>query len=159
MRIAITGHQSLPADTSKAVKEALRYLIQEHAAGDLLGVTCLADGADQLFARAVLEAGGAIEVVIPASKYRDGFDDPEARAAYDDLIASARGIYRLPFTESTDGAHMAGGQAVVDHSDLLIAVWDGLPARGLGGTADVVTYARERGIPVQVVWPEGARRG
>ena len=43
-------------------------------------------------------------------------------------------------------------------ADLLIAVWDGLPARGLGGTADVVAYARDHGIPVSVIWPEGARR-
>jgi hypothetical protein len=36
------------------------------------------------------------------------------------------------------------------------AVWDGLPARSYGGTADVVEYARQRNIPVQVIWPAGA---
>jgi hypothetical protein len=36
------------------------------------------------------------------------------------------------------------------------AVWDGQPSGGLGGTADVVAaYAREWGVPVEVVWPEG----
>jgi hypothetical protein len=30
---------------------------------------------------------------------------------------------------------------VLRGSDLLVAVWDGLPARGLGGTADVVQVA------------------
>lgn len=29
---------------------------------------------------------------------------------------------------------------------------------GLRGTADVVTYARQRGVPVTVIWPEGASR-
>jgi hypothetical protein len=51
---------------------------------------------------------------------------------------------------------MAGGRAVVDRSDVLMAVWDGQPARGLAGTADVGAYARERGVPVEVIWPEGA---
>ena len=53
---------------------------------------------------------------------------------------------------------MDGGRAVVDRSSVLVAVWDGQPSRGLGGTADVVAYARERGVPVEVIWPEGASR-
>ncbi len=40
----------------------------------------------------------------------------------------------------------------------LFAVWDGQPARGYGGTADVVTRARDRGRPVRVIWPDGATR-
>jgi hypothetical protein len=42
--------------------------------------------------------------------------------------------------------------------DAMVAVWDGAPAGGHGGTADVVDAARERGVPVTVVWPVGARR-
>jgi len=37
-------------------------------------------------------------------------------------------------------------------------VWDGQGAGGRGGTADVVNYARNRGIETLVVWPPGARR-
>jgi hypothetical protein len=47
---------------------------------------------------------------------------------------------------------------MVDRADRLIAVWDGLPARAYGGTADVVQYARHKGTPVTVVWPQGAYR-
>jgi hypothetical protein len=43
-------------------------------------------------------------------------------------------------------------------ADELLAVWDGQPARGYGGTADVVEAARYKGIPVTVVWPAGAKR-
>jgi hypothetical protein len=53
---------------------------------------------------------------------------------------------------------MDAGKVVVDRSSVLVAVWDGQPSRGLGGTADVVRYARERGVPVEVIWPEGATR-
>ncbi|MDM4719304.1 hypothetical protein QTQ03_06720 [Micromonospora sp. WMMA1363] len=42
------------------------------AGSDLIGLSCLADGADQLFAAAVLEHGGSLEVVAPATEYRDG---------------------------------------------------------------------------------------
>ena len=47
---------------------------------------------------------------------------------------------------------------VPDRSSVLVAVWDGQPSRGLGGTADVVAYARQRSVPVTVTWPEGASR-
>jgi hypothetical protein len=40
---------------------------------------------------------------------------------------------------------MDAGRVVVDRSSVLVAAWDGQPSRGLGGTADVVAYARERG--------------
>jgi hypothetical protein len=39
-----------------------------------------------------------------------------------------------------------------------LAVWDGKPARGYGGTADVVADAKTRGIPVTIIWPPGATR-
>jgi hypothetical protein len=53
---------------------------------------------------------------------------------------------------------MAASEFMIDHADELYAVWDGQPARGHGGTADVVTYARQRGVSVRVIWPEGAER-
>jgi hypothetical protein len=36
------------------------------------GLSCLADGPDQIFARAILDHGGQIEAVIPPALYRDG---------------------------------------------------------------------------------------
>lgn len=47
---------------------------------------------------------------------------------------------------------------MVAKADHLFAVWDGKAACGYGGTADVVAEARRVGIPVSVIWPEGASR-
>ena len=123
----------------------------------MTGLSCLADGADQIFARAVTDLGGSIEVVIPAALYRDGLPE-EARIEYDKLLRVAASIYTLPYTESSSESHMAASQFMIDHADELYAVWDGQPARGYGGTADVVAYARQRGVPVRVIWPDGAER-
>ncbi len=60
--------------------------------------------------------------------------------------------------ESNSQAHQSGSEIVVGLSDQMIAVWDGQPARGYGGTADVVAYADRVGVPVRSVWPEGATR-
>jgi hypothetical protein len=157
MQIGVTGHQALPPTTRKLVDQALRAILTRWGP-KVVGITCLADGADQLFAQAVLAQGGALWVIVPATQYRDGFDNPDAQRAYDDLIAKAERTEQLAHVESTEEAHMAGGKAVVDRSEVLLAVWDGAPARGLGGTADVVAYARERSTPVEVIWPDGCSR-
>jgi hypothetical protein len=155
-RVAISGHRGLPERTERLVDTAIRAALAGQAP-EVTGISCLADGADQIFARAVTDLGGQLEVVVPAAEYRQGL--PEiARPEYDRLIAQACAVQRLPFTESTSHAHMAASRLMLSAADELYAVWDGQPARGYGGTADVVSYACERGVPVRVIWPSGARR-
>jgi hypothetical protein len=155
--VGMTGHLGLSPSISELVAEALRSKLAVYAP-DFVGVTMLGPGADQLFARIVLELGGFLYVVVPAARYRDGFEEQADREDYDELYARCSYFERLEHTESTERAHMDGGQTVVDRAHVLVAVWDGQPSRGLGGTADVVAYAREQGVPVEVVWPEGATR-
>jgi hypothetical protein len=65
---------------------------------------------------------------------------------------------RLDHVTSDPDAHMDASRRIIDDAAELIAVWDGEPARGYGGTADVVAYATSRGTPVHVIWPPGATR-
>lgn len=81
-----------------------------------------------------------------------------AHGGYDDLISRAVVVHRLAYVESTSQSHMDASIDMLKHADRLFAVWDGLPARSFGGTADVVSHAREIGVPVTVIWPEGAQR-
>jgi hypothetical protein len=155
-RVGIAGHRGLPADTESLVEAAMRELLAG-VGGDLVGVTSLADGADQMFARMVLDMSGALQVIVPAAEYRAGLPQPSL-PAYDSLIASASDVVHLPYTESTPESHMAAAEAMLQRIDRLVAVWDGQPARGFGGTADVVRKARTNGLHVDVVWPEGAYR-
>ena len=155
-RIAISGHRGLPVPTARLVDEAIRAALAG-GAPDVTGISCLADGADQIFARAVTELGGTLEVVIPAAQYREGLP-ADSHPGYDDMFAQAAVVHQLPFTESTSESHMAASKLMVDEADELYAVWDGKPARAYGGTADVVAYAREHGTPVRVIWPDGAQR-
>lgn len=157
-RLAVTGHRGLSAATTALVDAALRNEIAKRAkSGDLIGLSCIADGADALFARAVLDNGGSLHVVVPARKYRAGLPE-EHHATYDALIARAAEIMRLDHAESDSDAHMDASLRMLADADELIAVWDGQPARGWGGTADVVNAARDQGVPITVVWPAGATR-
>jgi hypothetical protein len=155
-RIAISGHRGLNVHTADLIDQAIRERLSKSPAG-ITGLSCLADGADQIFARAVVNLGGTFEVIIPAEEYRSGLP-AEAHAEYDDLLTRAITVHRLPFVESTSESHMAASKLMVDEADELYAVWDGKPARAYGGTADVVAYARDHDTPVQVIWPAGATR-
>jgi hypothetical protein len=124
----------------------------------LIGVTSLAAGADQLFADRVVRAGGDLMVIVPARDYAASFSDKRDQAAFERFAALAQEVIWLPFEHSSEEAYWTAGRHVVDHSDVLLAVWDGERAGGLGGSADVVAYARSQGTQVNVIWPEGATR-
>ena len=141
MRVGITGHQRLgePAVWGWVRREFERLV--SSFGPPLVGVTSLAVGADQLFAEAVLRGGGSLEVVVPFDGYELTFAEGDERQAYNRLLRRALRREVLEKRGSDEDAYLAAGQRVVDRSELLIAVWDGLPATGLGGTADVVRYA------------------
>ncbi|SFT59981.1 hypothetical protein SAMN04487904_104176 [Actinopolyspora lacussalsi subsp. righensis] len=154
-KLAITGHRGLPGDTEQLVDTALRDEIA--STPEVVGLSCLADGADSLFARAVLDHGGELVVIVPATQYREGLP-AEHHPIYDALMARASDVVRLNHVESTSRSHMDASLEMIDRADRLIAVWDGEPARGYGGTADIVAAAEDRALPTTVIWPEGARR-
>jgi hypothetical protein len=64
----------------------------------------------------------------------------------------------MPFSESNRDAYMAASEHVLSVVDKVVAVWEGGPSGGHGGTVDVVVAARDRGLEVTIVWPERAAR-
>jgi hypothetical protein len=156
VRFGVTGHRILPPSI---VDCAVRHWRRVLPAGPgLHGVSNLADGADQLFAAHVLAAGGTLEVVLPCEAYAGSLIADDSRVRFEHLRRAAAKVTTMPYVEPSDQAFLAAGQALVDRCDHLFAIWDGRPARGLGGTADIVTYARDCGRPVTVLWVDGVRR-
>jgi hypothetical protein len=43
------------------------------------------------------------------------------------------------------------GQTIVDQCDVLFALYDGKESGGKGGTAEIVTYAREQGKKIEII--------
>ncbi|GHD20395.1 hypothetical protein GCM10007147_12590 [Nocardiopsis kunsanensis] len=156
IRIGVTGHRHLPPDVEAAAAVMLRQHLAPHGYR-MVGLSCLADGPDTAFAEAVVAAGAPLEVIVPAQGYR-GALPREHHPVYDRLLSRAVLVHELEHRESTPRAHMDAGRLLVERCNRLVAVWDGEPARGPGGTADVVAHARALSRPVSVLWPEGARR-
>jgi hypothetical protein len=156
VRFGITGHQVLPAEIVERAVEHWREVLPTGA--EWFGVSSLAEGADQLFAGHVLAAGGVLEVIVPCAGYGSSLATGEGRTRFEQLRAAARTVITLPYPEPSEEAYLTAGQTLVDRCDHLFAVWDGRPARGLGGTADIVDYARSLGRPTTVLWVDGVLR-
>lgn len=154
--VGCTGHQTLSPDTAGMVATAIAGELSRFPA-PLVGACSLAAGADQIFAETILAAGGELRAIIPSEGYATTFANGD-RVRYATLLAAANAITTLPFAVPCEEAYLAAGHRVVDSSDVLMAVWDGAPAAGLGGTADVVRYAHAQGRDVLVIWPTGASR-
>ena len=145
MRLGITGHQKLSAEVRAWVYEELQRRILGYA-DPVVGNTSLAVGADQIFAKAVLACGGRLHAVLPFADIERSFE-PKDVPAYRKLLAHAS-IEVLDISGTDEDSYLAAGERVVDLSDVVFAVWNGLPAKGKGGTADVVRYAARQQTPV-----------
>jgi hypothetical protein len=156
-RIGFSGHQSLSADTHEKVRVELMALLLHR--GKIVAFTSLAAGSDQIFAECVLSTGNSFTAVVPCQHYERSFKDPEDLARYRRLLTAAADTVRLSYEAPSEEAYWAAGQRIVDMADTLVVVWDGNPAAGLGGTGDVVEYAKRLGKGVMRVWPAGSRRG
>src|SRR5579863_1235953 len=73
---------------------------------------------------------------------------PPAAAGWTGIDAAGLGI-------EADG-HAEVGRWLVHYADLLVAIWDGEPGRGPGGTGDTLLHAFERGAPILWLKPGGA---
>ena len=125
----------------------------------LLFVSALADGADQMAAEVALDLGFELHAVLPfdRDRYRAGMADDASRTRFDDLLSRATCSLELPGDGAEDlDAYVMAGRATIAHSDVIIAVWDGLPPRGRGGTGEVVSLAHDRGTPIVHVPVEAA---
>ncbi|MFI1960250.1 hypothetical protein ACH46L_06555 [Streptomyces althioticus] len=158
-RIGVTGHRTIPAAALPAVRAGLRALLHNHGGEvQLEALTSLAAGADQLFADTALAHGVPVTAVIPGMDYEAHLGAPAVLDAYRRILRSCTDRVQLPFQPTHEEAYLVAGRWIVDHADHLVAVWDGRPARGLGGTGDVVEYARRSGVPVTVLWEPGVLR-
>jgi hypothetical protein len=110
----------------------------------------LAEGADRLVAEAALPLGYVLEAPLPFTQADYESDFRATVPAFRDLLGHAARRIELDGARGSDEAlsYEAIGNYVVHNTDLLIAIWDGRPAEGRGGTGDIVRLAVRAGVPV-----------
>jgi hypothetical protein len=149
---------NLTADTVPLIYKAITGALALYAADELTGISCLARGADSVFAQAILDLGGKLEVLLPAAGYREQKIKPDHAPQFDELTRRATTVRVMPFEEANRVAYEATNEVLVSTCDTLYAVWDGQSGADKGSTGAVVEHARSRGVPVEIIWPQGASR-
>lgn len=144
MVVGVTGHQELddPRGWQRVREDISTALADEPAAN--IGLTSLAEGADQVFAEELLRMNRQVVAVLPFAHYRSHLKETSL-PTFDRLLQRCMKVIMLDAVDDIEASYMKAGTYIVDHSDVVVAVWDGRPSAGLGGTGDVVAYARERG--------------
>ena len=148
--IGVSGYQNLGNEaTQDFVAYHFRELLSsyQHQKGHPVLYSSLALGADQLFVRVALEQGIPVEAVLPCSEYEAIFHSEEERHTYQQLLQACQRAHLLPNQRCSEDAFLAAGRWIVDHSDVMILGWNGLPPQGRGGTGDIATDARLLGRP------------
>lgn len=162
INIGVSGHRDLPAET-REVKESLGQIFErirmDFPDRPYAIISPLAEGADRLVAWMgidILSASLIVPLPLPLSEYLLDFETSASRQEFNSLLSQAEEVIELSPAGSRQAAYLAAGMVVLERSDLLIAIWDGLPARGTGGTAQIVARARELDRPL--AWLQAARQ-
>ncbi|WP_175407939.1 hypothetical protein [Streptomyces sp. TRM64462] len=155
--IAAVGHTDLTPDTLRLVESELRARL-DHLADGATGLVRVGAGLPLAFGRAVREAGRDLVVLLPAQGSVPAALPRRDRVAAGELLLLAERMRLMPYDPEGRDACVGADERMITTSRRLLAVWDGSPSNGRDATAHLVAYARGRGIPVDVVWPPGARR-
>lgn len=160
LTVGVTGHRHLAGPVTVAERVAVVAASFAERAGDpgWRVVSALAEGADRIVAAAATAAGAELVALLPMepADYAADFLTAESRAEFDRLLAAAATVEVTEGNGSREAAYERAGFAMLDRCDALVALWDGEPARGQGGTADMIAAAERRGLEVVVVAVERA---
>jgi hypothetical protein len=160
--VGVTGHRRV--EDANALRTRVRFallMLSQRTAGSarhpaaINVLSAIAEGADRLVAQEVLKLpNSSLEVVLPFARadYETDFETNASKMEFASLIHQARSVRELPAGATRDEGYENAGRAIVDAADVIIAIWDGQPSRGRGGTAEIVEYARDHGK--EVVWIE-----
>jgi hypothetical protein len=151
--VGVSGHKDiidLEAVTD-AIDEALREILAAYGDDSLQVISPLAEGADRVVVWRAM-ANYSVRLIVPLplemSDYMLDFKSISSKAEFINLLEQADQVFELPAEDTREACYLASGMYVLDHSDVLIGVWDGAPPRGRGGTAEIVMEARKRGMPL-----------
>lgn len=151
----VTGHRDIPENQIESIKRSLQCEIDKAIAdGYTAFLSGFAEGVDLLFAEIVVEKCKEnpllhLEAVIPyRNRYKRLLKNEKKRA----FLESCAKIEVIS-EELTSNVYMKRNRYIVDHSDRIIAVYDGREKGGTVSTIRMVHAQRKelREIPVGTV--------
>lgn len=154
--VAITGHRNLHATAvpllAAAVQEIFESLRRQFPHSPVIALSGMADGADRVGAAAALAAGAALVAVLPRQRqeYRRELSSDHSRDEFDRMISQAACVIELPAipADAQDSApYVALANFLSLHAHAVVAMWDGRPGAGPGGTEHMVRMCLNGFLP------------
>jgi hypothetical protein len=177
--VGATGHRNIfPADgkLAAAVRGECGKLRKLYGSSPFVILSPLAEGADRMIAQIAMEELRADLIAVlpmPADEYKRDFKTDDSKTEFDAFLSRALFVKVAPTQDGeawkADGEarnvqYARAGAIVADHAQVLLAIWDGLEARGTGGTGEQVDwfgrgyspaiYALHKGVPSPLTPPE-----
>lgn len=162
--ISVTGHRNIVHldPVISGVDEVLCKISNMFPGEKLTIISPLAEGADRLVVWRAMEKLD-VQLIVPLplemSDYMQDFDSLSSKAEFVTLLEHADKILELPVEKTREASYQVAGLYILDNSDILIAIWDGQPGHGTGGTGQIVSKAREKLMPIAWVFAGGQARG
>lgn len=133
----VTGHRDLDdadrPDLERAIHACLAEIESHQPTQKQCLISGLAAGSDQLVAQCALQRGWTLHAVLAATV--DSFERTmptiDAQRLRNELLPRCEEVTIV-------SGYVEVASMIVDCAESLIALWDGAPGRGAGGTADTV---------------------
>jgi hypothetical protein len=155
--VGVSGHRDLNESHEGPLGEAVTAFLREIAAllpdTEIRVMAGMAYGADLLAAESALELGLGVDAVLPVPlpDYATDFNTGSFRELNTLLRHPNVRCIELPLPRAGAGRpenYLNLARALQDNCDLLIALWDGGPWAGIGGTVDtVLRYLADEELP------------
>jgi hypothetical protein len=164
LHIGVTGHRILAPDhgLEAGILKVIDAIDRAFPEKRWIVNSSLAEGADCLFVQYALQRPEVylfVPLPLPEDEYLLGFRSDESRSIFRHLYQHAFEKILLARQPSHEEAFRSAGEYIVEHSDLLVAVWDGKKEQGVGGTGFVVQLARQRNLPLARIIAGNRRTG
>ncbi|HZZ20303.1 MAG TPA: hypothetical protein VFE25_13080 [Opitutaceae bacterium] len=151
--VGFSGHRLLEdhEGVGRAIGASLTALRSE-VPGEWIALSSVADGSDKAFVAQARRLGLSWHAILPLPKAEFAKDfTPGEWENVEQMLAGAEDLRVITEYGTREDAYLDCGVETVNGADVLMAVWDGQPARGKGGTAEVIDYARALGKPLIII--------
>jgi len=166
MKIGITGHRDIikTVRNKEDIQKFLLDLARKKPNEKIQLLSPLADGADRYVAEIMFELKkdknfqDRLELIVPMpfelEEYQKDFDE-KSKQEFNRLLSQAKEYFFVGYAKGNDSSivdkqngnkekrrkqYFEVGKYVADHSDILLALWDGKDIGKVGGTDEIVQY-------------------
>ncbi|MFH0733418.1 MAG: hypothetical protein V1773_02475 [bacterium] len=156
--LGVTGHRDLREKDIPILQKKVSLIFSEleilYPHSSFILLSALAEGADRLVAKEALKRGIVVNapLPLPIDEYIKDFTSEQSQNEFLDILSKCaqsfvvNNLDKEEKNELRDYAYQRSNIYIALHSQILIALWDGVENNKVGGSAEMIRFKSE-GIP------------